>query len=110
MHAHGRTFMIKLTDKWPDKVTLEVGRIGIAFAQVTREVYLAAKRKAGVGLPEWETANPSDNLTKWCQHIRKHYPGDGGLIELVRRVERAAEDRHDIFHAIWGRSPKGRLS
>jgi len=100
---------IKLTDAWPDVVALEVGRIGIAFAQLQREVYLAAKRKAGLPLPQWETKHRNDNFKRWCDHLLQECPDDHVLLTLVGRAKAAAEERHDLFHAIWGRHPDGHL-
>jgi len=106
----GRTIAIKLTDAWPDDLAIEVGRIGIAFAQLTREVYLAAKRKHGAALPDWEAQNPSDNLSKWIGRLRRDFGDDPVLMRLIDRAEKAADQRHDVFHAIWGRHGDGSLN
>jgi hypothetical protein len=68
MEENGKIIGIKLTDEWPTDVAQVVGLISIAFAQLQREIYLAAKRKAGTPLTEWERANRNDNFTRWCRH------------------------------------------
>jgi len=109
MIEKGKTIAIKLADVWPDEVALEVERVGIAFAQLNREVYLAAKRKKGQPLPEWELENPSDNLSTWISRLRGDYGDDAKLMGLIDRAQVAAAERDDIFHAIWGRHPNGKL-
>ncbi|MDZ4735886.1 MAG: hypothetical protein SGJ07_06010 [Rhodospirillaceae bacterium] len=101
--------LIALADDWPEDVALLVGQIGIAFAQLTREVYLATKRIEGATIEEWERENKSDQLGKWCCEIRKRFATETALISLIDRVDMVAKQRHDIFHAIWGRHRDGHL-
>ena len=109
MEEDGKIIAIKLSDAWPPDLARVIGLVSIAFAQLQREVYLAAKRKAGIPLVEWERANRNDNFTKWCHHLLEHYPDDRELQNLIERAQCAAERRHDLIHAIWGRHPDGAL-
>jgi hypothetical protein len=105
----GQPIGIKLSDQWPRELAVLVGLISIAFAQLQREVFLAAKRKADVPLAEWERANRDDNFSRWCRHLVREYPDDLVLLGLIERAQCAAERRHDLIHAIWGRHPDGAL-
>src|SRR5262249_17874898 len=59
------TIEIEISDEWPEEVATELGKIAIAYAQMTRVIYLAAMRKEGETLPDWEKDNPSDKLSTW---------------------------------------------
>jgi hypothetical protein len=54
MQKSEATIRIKFTDKWPSDLAQMVGLIAIAFTQLERVIYLAAKRNAKVPLIEWE--------------------------------------------------------
>jgi hypothetical protein len=104
-----KLFGIKLSDKWPPEVAQLVGFISIAFAQLQREVYRAAKRKKGKGLIEWERENRSDNFSQWCRHLIAEYPKDKTLVSMVERAQCVGQKRNDLIHADWGRGPDGTL-
>jgi len=82
-----------------------VGLIAIAFAQLERTIYLAAKRRASTPLIEWDEATNDDRFSTWCRHLTKEYSDDSRLLRLVERAQCAAESRHDLIHAIWGKHP-----
>ena len=109
MEKDGQIISIRLTDEWPADVAELVGRIAIAFAQLERGIYLAAKRRAKVLLVEWEEATKTDKFDVWCRHLIDEYPGDLQLRDLVQRAQCVAKRRHDLVHAIWGRHPDGTL-
>ena len=69
MIRNGEVTRIRLTNMWPNEIALEVGLIGVAFAQLTREVYLAARRQGKVPLRRWEMDNPQDNFSLWCRRL-----------------------------------------
>jgi hypothetical protein len=72
----GKTVMIKLSDEWPEDLTAVVGALGIAYAQLNREVYLAAKRKHGKPLQDWEAEHRRDIFDTWICHLRMHFADD----------------------------------
>jgi hypothetical protein len=109
MEEKRQTVLLKLSDEWPAEVAQLVGLISIAFAQLQRVIYLAAKRKADTDLVEWEQATRNDNFDIWCQHLIREYQDDKELISLVELSQCAAERRHDLIHAEWGRDPDGAL-
>jgi hypothetical protein len=100
---------LELSDEWPADVARLVGLISIAFAQLQRVVYIAAKRKAAKPLQQWEEQNRNDNFSTWCRHLVTMYSDDLTLIALIERAQCAAAARHDLIHAIWGRHPDGAL-
>jgi hypothetical protein len=103
MQKDGDSISIKLSDAWPPELAGAIGLINIAFAQLQREVYLGAKRKADIPLIEWERANRSDNFTQWSRHLIDQYPKDLKLRNLIERAQCSAERRHDLIHASCGR-------
>jgi hypothetical protein len=109
MQEGDETIQLELSDEWPPELARVVGLISIAFAQLQRGVFLAAKRKANVPLAQWEQQNRSDNFRKWCDSLLAEYPGDKILVDLIHRIKCAGLSRHDLIHASWGRHPDGHL-
>jgi hypothetical protein len=99
MQEGGETIQIKLIDEWPPELAQLVGLISIAFAQLLRVVYLAAKRKEGVPLVEWERDHPRDTFSTWSSELTEKYSDDRILGELIPRARCGADQRDDLIHA-----------
>jgi len=116
MEKDGQIISIRLTDEWPADVAELVGRIAIAFAQLERGIYLAAKRRAKVLLVEWEEATKTDKFDVWCRHLIDEYPGDLQLRDLVQRARvRAGQVSGQFrsrlrYHSILVQDPDASLS
>jgi hypothetical protein len=97
-------------DDWPPKVLELVGAIVIAFGQLEYLVWLAAKRRSGIRLVTYYAEHRDIRFGTYAKVIRKQHGGDTKLNALIEEASKAANKRHDVVHALWGRrTDTGRL-
>jgi hypothetical protein len=110
MIEEGKTIAIQLADNWPDDLAKEISLLGIAYAQLTREVYLAARRKRRISLAVWESSGHRDNVSKWIKELKADYHDNSTVLALACRATKAKAARDDVFHASWGSRSNGELN
>src|SRR5437870_2975361 len=84
----GKTDRVVLLDNWPPDLMALLGQIVVAFGQLEWAVFIAAKRKSGKSLCEFDSEGKKvkNPFANWCRRLVQEHPEDERLAALVERA------------------------